>query len=136
MDFKVINCKKCGKLYNKAEGGKFCPVCMKELEEKYLEVRQYIRDNKGASIVEVSRETDVSVEQIREWIREERIELNTPDDPTLTCLSCGTPVKTGRYCEHCKGKLADAFKGVYVKKQESNRDGLKSNGEKMRFLQK
>ena len=136
MDFRVINCRKCGKLYNKVDTAKFCPACMKALEEKYLEVRQYIRENEGASIVAVARDTEVSVEQIKEWIREERIELNSAGDPSLTCLSCGSLIKTGRYCEHCKGKMVNSLKGVYVQKQDDGREGLKSSGEKMRFLQK
>lgn len=136
MDFRVINCRKCGKLYNKVNTAKFCPACMKALEEKYLEVRQYIRDNEGASIVAVARDNDVSVEQIKEWIREERIELYSAGDLDLTCLSCGAPVKTGRYCERCKSKMVNSLKGVYVQKQDDGREGLKSSGEKMRFLQK
>ncbi len=134
MELRVVNCRKCGKLYSKVDTARFCPVCMKALEDKYLEVRQYIRENEGTSIVEVAREKDVSVEQIREWIREERIELSSPGDPELTCLSCGTPVKTGRYCERCKDKMVNTLKGVYVQKQPEAREGVKPTGEKMRYL--
>ena len=43
---EVRNCKNCGRLYNYIGGAyRLCPDCMKKLEEKFQEVKQYIEDN-------------------------------------------------------------------------------------------
>ncbi|MBQ9764911.1 MAG: flagellar protein [Lachnospiraceae bacterium] len=137
MDFRVINCRGCGRLFSKTDKGRLCPECVKALEEKFFQVREYIRENKGASIIEVSRENEVSVEQIKEWIREDRIELDSATDPDFCCMTCGVPIKSGKYCEYCKKKMVNQLSGVYVQKQPTQGEGgVQHNGERMRFLQK
>ena len=59
---EVRTCKNCGRLYNYI--GKItpvCPVCMKELEEKFEACRKFIKENPGANIQKVSDETGVSM---------------------------------------------------------------------------
>jgi len=75
MAIDVINCKRCGKLFQRVTSKKLCPECLRELEEKFNEVKSYIREHPDTTIMEVSAENDVSVEQIKQWIREERLEF-------------------------------------------------------------
>ena len=44
----VRNCRQCGKLYNYIGGSyrNLCPSCIKQLEDKFMEIKEYIRDNK------------------------------------------------------------------------------------------
>ena len=44
----VRNCRQCGKLYNYIGGSyrNLCPSCIKQLEDKFVEIKEYIRDNK------------------------------------------------------------------------------------------
>ena len=43
---EVKNCKNCGRLYNYIGGVyRLCPECMRKLEEKFQEVKDYIEDN-------------------------------------------------------------------------------------------
>ena len=43
---EVKNCKTCGRLYNYIGGVyRLCPECMRKLEEKFQEVKDYIEDN-------------------------------------------------------------------------------------------
>lgn len=46
----VRNCRQCGKLYNYIGGSyrNLCPSCIKQLEDKFVEIKEYIRDNKVA----------------------------------------------------------------------------------------
>lgn len=40
---EVKNCKNCGRLYNYIGGVyRLCPECMRKLEEKFQEVKDYI----------------------------------------------------------------------------------------------
>ena len=42
---EVKNCKNCGRLYNYIGGVyRLCPECMRKLEEKFQEVKDYIEE--------------------------------------------------------------------------------------------
>lgn len=108
----VRNCKMCGKLFNYMGSGRpICPACASALEDKFFEVREYVRDNKDAGINEVAEANDVPVSQIKQWIREERLAFSESSQIGIECENCGTLIKTGRFCKACKDKLADGLSG-------------------------
>ena len=51
---EVRNCKECGKIFNYMEGAPLCPACTKKQEEVYLQVKEYVYNNPGASINQVA----------------------------------------------------------------------------------
>lgn len=105
----VRNCRKCGKLFNYFTGMPICPVCKDVLDAKFKEVKEYIRNNPKVGIKEVSEQCDVETGQIQQWIREERLEFADGSAMMINCESCGAPIKSGRYCDSCKQKLATGF---------------------------
>jgi flagellar operon protein (TIGR03826 family) len=131
MDVK--NCKECGRLFNYIGGQRLCPECRSKLEDKFAEVKKYIDTNKGASISTVSMDMDVSIPQLHQWIREERLNFTEDSAVTLDCEICGTAIRTGRYCEKCKSDMSKNLGGLYkqdklqVKKDEREKA-------RMRFL--
>ena len=50
----VRNCRKCGKLFNYMMGMPICPACKEKLEQKFQEVKKYIRENRMSGIKAVS----------------------------------------------------------------------------------
>ena len=62
----VRNCRKCGNLFNYVSGPPICMACREAMEEKFQEVKAYIRDNAHASIPQVSEACDVSTNQIHQ----------------------------------------------------------------------
>lgn len=105
----VRNCRLCGRIYNYVVGPNICPSCREKLEAKFQEVKEYIRAHRGAGIQEVAEECDVDAGQIRQWLREDRLEL-TEDSPIfLSCESCGAPIRSGRFCEHCAANMSRGF---------------------------
>lgn len=113
---EVRNCKTCGRLFNYMGSGKpICGACASELEEKFFQVREYIRDHKDAGIKEVSEEMDVSVSQIKQWIREERLAFSDNADIGIECEKCGAMIKTGRFCKACKGNIASSLNEAIAK---------------------
>ena len=40
----LLTCKLCGKVFS-SSGGRTCPECLKDLDELYPRVREYLRDN-------------------------------------------------------------------------------------------
>ena len=81
---EVRNCRGCGKLYNYIGGPyrNLCPNCIEKIEEKYLEVKEYIQDHHNATMTEVAEECDVSTRQIEQWIIDERLVI-ADDSPIV-----------------------------------------------------
>ena len=108
----VRNCRKCGKLFNYVMGPFICPSCRESLEEDFQRVKEYVRANPGATINVVSEVCNVSVSQIHQWLREERLELTEGSAISLACEVCGALIKSGKYCEKCKRELTMGLKEV------------------------
>ena len=106
---EVRNCRSCGRLFNYMGGAPLCPACQKKLEEKFQEVKAFLEENPNSSVETVAEELDVSVKQIRQWIREERLSLSVAGADGIVCETCGKPIRTGRFCEKCKNNMANAL---------------------------
>lgn len=132
---EVKNCRDCGKLFNYISGMRLCPECKQKLEDKFLEVKEYIREHPKASMAEISTTMDVSNQQIYQWIREERLIFSEDSMVTIQCETCGASIRTGRYCERCKNNVANGFGSLY-KKEEPVHAKREKEGNKMRFLDK
>lgn len=85
---EVKNCNGCGRLFNYMGGAPLCDGCRKKLEQKFQEVKQYLDENPNASVNQVSEDNDVSVKQIKQWIREERLSLSEASLDGVTCEHC------------------------------------------------
>lgn len=130
----VRNCKNCGKMFNYI-GKPICPTCEKMVEDKFQQVKQYVKEHKEASITEVAEENEVSVNQIKRWVRQERLAFSDESMVGLECENCGTMIKTGRFCESCKQKLQNNLSSVIPKKpQPQPVKKRESDSAKMRFF--
>lgn len=129
----VRNCKDCGKIFNYLSGAPLCPACMKKLDDKYSIVKEYIYDNPGASIQQVSEENGVSVGQLKKWVREERLAFSEDSLVGLECENCGTMIRTGRFCSRCKDGMLNKLGNIYKEPVEEVKKNFKDNP-KMRFL--
>lgn len=134
----VRNCRKCGKIFNYVMGPIVCPQCREEQEAKFQEVKEYVQDHRGADIAEVSKECDVEPSQIRQWIREERLEFAEDSPIRISCEGCGAMIRSGRYCDKCKMEMTNGFKhaiGQDKKKEPVSQPApRKSERDKMRYL--
>lgn len=130
---EVKNCKNCGKMFNYI-GKPICPTCEKKLEDKFQEVKQYVKEHKEASITVVAEENDVSVNQIKRWVRQERLAFSDASMVGLECESCGTLIKTGRFCENCKLKLQMNLSSAIKKKPSEPERVKQKESARMRFL--
>ena len=133
---EVITCKSCGRLFNHISGPRMCPGCVKKLEDKFIEVKKYVRENPNVGIHELSKEMEVSVNQINRWVREERLVFSDDSPVGLPCEGCGATIKTGRFCNNCKSQLATGLRhaaGLDAKKEPQKKPRQSTNS-KMRFL--
>ena len=92
----VKNCRKCGRLFNYISGPFMCPECRKALEETFQEVKKYVFEHPGATILEVADLCQVEPNQIKQWIREERLQFSEDSAIKVDCEKCGTMIKIGR----------------------------------------
>lgn len=115
----VRNCKSCGKMFNYI-GRPICPQCAAALEEKFQEVKEYIIEHPMANITQVAEDTDVTAQQLRKWVREERLSFSDASLVGLNCEGCGTLIKTGRFCEACKASLGNSLANSIKRAPEAN----------------
>lgn len=134
MDVK--NCRGCGRLFNYVSGvNLLCPACTAQLEEKFKIAKDYINKNRTATIQEVADEADVSVKQVEKWVREERLVFADNSMVGIECEACGAMIRSGRFCDSCKGNMAKGLGGLYKSepKQIQPKRDTKENP-RMRFL--
>ena len=136
----VRNCRKCGRVFNYIIGQTLCLSCRDALESKYKEVKEFVQKNRGCGINEVAEECDVDPSQIRQWIREERLEFTEDSMIGLACEICGASIRTGRYCEKCKAQTLNGLNNV-VRQAQASRQSMQQkpstnskDNPRMRFL--
>ncbi|MCH5267132.1 MAG: transposase [Lachnospiraceae bacterium] len=129
----VRNCKVCGNMFNYIDTS-ICPSCTKKLEEKFQVVKEFIRENPGTPISQVAEECEVPVQQLKRWVRQERLTFSSESGVTIDCEKCGKPILTGRFCRECKRNLTDTFSGMYTEKKVVAAPRKNDSKGKMRFL--
>ncbi len=135
----VRNCRKCGKIFNYIGGAPICPACREKEEEDFQRVKKYLYENPGASLTQVSTELEISVEMIKRFLREGRLEIaNDEGNLVLECENCGRSIKTGRFCPDCERNLASGFKSAasQMKLDLDSRSTSERKSLGMRYLNK
>lgn len=104
------NCSRCGRLFGYA-GRPICSYCVEEEEDEFKKVKEYLYDYPGSTVFEVSDATDVEVEKIMRFLKEERLQVSSENpNMLLECEKCGRPVNTGRFCQNCKDELHNSMR--------------------------
>ncbi|AIQ76852.1 MULTISPECIES: TIGR03826 family flagellar region protein [Paenibacillus] len=98
------NCPRCGRLFVKNLMG-LCQACIKELEHEYEICVNYLRENKGTNIQELSDATGISIKEITRFIREGRISIANAPNMMYPCEVCGTLIRDGHMCDSCRSRL-------------------------------
>ncbi|MBD0384186.1 TIGR03826 family flagellar region protein [Paenibacillus sedimenti] len=125
MSMNVANCPRCGKIFVKGFMD-VCPNCKKEIEQQYEKCLKYLRDNRGATVQELTEATEVSIKQITKFIREGRISIMNAPNMSFPCEVCGTLIRENTMCDPCRTKLVkdvrnnaeDQRRSEELKKQE------------------
>ena len=94
------NCPRCGKVFVMVVES-ICPSCVKEEENIFEKVREYIKENPNKTIKEVADANDVSIKRILQYVRDGRINATSGLQSDIKCSKCGKPILTGRMCEKC-----------------------------------
>ena len=112
---EVRNCRQCGALYNYI-GGPYrhlCPSCIRDLEDKFSQVKEYIDEHHEATMAQISEDCDVNTKQIEQWVREERLFFSSDSPIGIPCQNCGATIKSGKYCASCKATMTNDLNSMY-----------------------
>lgn len=131
----VRNCKLCGNLFN-FTGSPICPACNKKMEEKFAVVKDFIRENPTSSIAVVAEKTEVPIQQLKRWIREERLSFSKDSGVVIQCEKCGAAILTGRFCKECKRTMTKSLESLYSTAASNAECKKTSENARMRFIDK
>ena len=100
-------CEKCGKANPDYKGvGEYrCSECGFIMYDDFGKVRNYLEVHRGATQSMVAQATGVPMETIRQFLREERLEISNNSSVMLACEICNAPIRSGRYCPECAAKV-------------------------------
>ncbi|MBO2944851.1 flagellar protein [Paenibacillus sp. F411] len=98
------NCPRCGRLYT-VNLRELCNECVKGIEKEYEKCASYLREEKGATIYELSEATEVSLRQITKFIREGRISIADAPNMAYPCEVCGNLIQESNMCDSCRSRL-------------------------------
>ncbi|AZK45905.1 TIGR03826 family flagellar region protein [Paenibacillus lentus] len=102
------NCPRCGKLFAN-NFRDICPACVKDIEHEYEKCVKFLREEKTATIQEVSEATDVSIKQITKFIKEGRITVADNPNMMYPCEVCGVLIRENNMCDSCRARLTRDF---------------------------
>ncbi|NPV90277.1 MAG: hypothetical protein HPY50_05860 [Firmicutes bacterium] len=70
MEF--LNCPECGRMF-RYTNSLLCNACQRAEDSEFQKVREFIRENPGSDVLQVSEATGVRLEKIMRFLREGRI---------------------------------------------------------------
>ena len=115
----IRNCIKCGRIFQYDGFNKKCERCRRDEEEDFKKVKEYLYDNPGATITEVSEETGVEEDLILKYLRQGRLEISSEGGSlVLDCERCGRAIRTGKFCDQCAEEMARELKGAFKPKEK------------------
>ena len=83
---------------------------------------------------EIAEENQVSVKQIKQWIREERLVFTDDSTIGIECENCGAMIKSGRFCDKCKAEMSSNLSTLIKKPKVETPVKKPRDGDRMRFL--
>jgi flagellar biosynthesis component FlhA len=79
---------------------------MKDMDAQCEKCINYLKENRGCTIQELSEATEVPVNQIIRFIHEGRISIANSPNISYGCEVCGAPIRSHTMCEACRQKLS------------------------------
>ena len=130
----VRNCKNCGRLFNYIAGPPICPECKDQIEKKFQQANEFVRNTAHATVSMVAEEVDVPEQQVKQWIREERLVFADSAIAGIACEVCGEPISTGRFCAKCKNQVMNDLNGAIKRPDAPVIKKKERENPRMRFL--
>lgn len=131
---EIKSCKKCKNLFQYVTGRVICPHCLKREEELFIKVKDFLRAHPGATMQMISEETKVAISLIESFIRAGRLEIAPHSPIGIPCESCGSMIRTGKYCNACTAKLTNQFSELAKEFVPKQREQEERKAARMRYF--
>jgi len=105
----LINCSKCGKMFNSQnENEKLCIDCGAEEQKGLKKILDYLRKSPLASVMDVHRDTGIPHQEILKFVRNGTLKMRGGAE-ALKCRICGRDITKGIACDKCKSRIEKGF---------------------------
>lgn len=136
---QLQTCRYCKKFFNAIYTETLCPNCSKELDNLYKEVKEFVQDNKGSTIVDVVKYFNhplITERQLKRWIKEDRLQFEG-EYTGLFCRTCGKTIISGEICDDCRAALIAKMESTIKRPEKKQNIEYISKREqpRMRFIQ-
>jgi uncharacterized protein len=96
---KLSNCPRCRKIFIRVK--EICEECYQKQEDDYQKVAEYLRMHNKSTLHELSKETNVTINQIRQFIVSHRLILSYFPNLSYPCEQCENMIREGKHCSDC-----------------------------------
>lgn len=72
---EVKNCKRCHMIFSTYDDAMLCKKCQDIEEETFKLIRDYLYDNPGTSIYDLSAKFNISTKRLGEYLRNDRLQI-------------------------------------------------------------
>lgn len=99
-----VSCSKCGRsLFTSSGQGEYlCGECGNIEYDSFKTIKNLLAEEGPLCIDVIAEKTGFSRELVKEYIKEERLEVSLNSPVMLRCSGCGDVIRTGVLCEKCK----------------------------------
>ncbi|QXE00968.1 TIGR03826 family flagellar region protein [Terribacillus sp. DMT04] len=103
---ELANCVRCGSVFAR-DYRDICPNCHREEERSFQMVHQYLRkrENRQATIQQITEVTTVPESLIIKFVREKRLQPSQFPMLSYSCRSCSNQITEGEMCTDCKDNM-------------------------------
>ncbi len=119
----LVNCKDCGKLFNKTLGD-ICPSCINIRNDAIRKIDRYAFKNSSTSIEEIASNTDIEPDVVRKLILSGKV--NSVKSLRAKCEMCGKETNVSTVNFLCRDCVLD-IKSVQTEKHEQKKSILKQD---------
>jgi hypothetical protein len=95
---------------------------VREDDDLFKEVKEYVYDHPNCTITEVSEETGVDDDRILRYLRQGKLEITGEGGSlVLDCERCGVAIRTGRFCDACAHEIETELKSGFSRSAEKQK---------------
>ncbi|WP_110112539.1 TIGR03826 family flagellar region protein [Bacillus sp. CGMCC 1.16541] len=125
----IINCPNCHSIFRKNAFREVCDTCFKDEERQFNLVYNFIRQrqNRTATLLQVTNATGVSEALIYKFIKQKRLQISQFPNLGYPCEQCGELIQTGKICGGCQARFNKELSKLKEAEQRQQHPEVKTN---------
>jgi predicted amidophosphoribosyltransferase len=122
----IRNCPECGRIFEFVFKN-LCPECIQKEDNESGAVVDYLQNNPGVGIPEISEATGINADKIIKMLKSGRLIIVCEKNGInlLTCERCGKPIANGNFCPQCRDSMTKVL--IQGAKESSKPPGVRQD---------